>query len=47
MTEPAAPPPPPRDDGLRKILTWTFIALVLSLIAAYFAVEMVVRTFDY
>jgi len=49
MTEQAAPaappPPPPPDNGLRTILTWTFIALVISVIAAVIGVNLVIKLF--
>ena len=48
MTEqaaPQAPPPPPPDNGLRKILTWTFIALVISVVAAVIGVNLVIKLF--
>lgn len=35
-----------RDNGLRKLLTWTIIALVLSILAALFGVSLVIRLFD-
>lgn len=34
------------DNGLRKVLTWTFIALVITLLAAMVAVDLVIRIFD-
>lgn len=34
------------DNGLRKLLTWTFIALVLSILAALFGVQLVIDMFD-
>jgi hypothetical protein len=46
---PDAPPPapsPPPDDGLRRVLTWTFIALVVTLILAAVGVTLVVYLFD-
>ena len=38
--------PPPPDDGLRRMLTWTFIALVLSVVAAMIGVNLVMRYFQ-
>ncbi len=35
-----------RDDGLRRILIWTFAALVITLIMTYGAVKLVVYFFD-
>jgi hypothetical protein len=35
-----------RDSGLRTLLTWTFVALVLSLILTYFGVTLAIRYFD-
>ena len=45
------PPPgerPPRteDDGLRRMLTWTFIALVVSLLMTLVGVTLAIRFFD-
>ena len=38
---------PPKDDpGLRRMLTWTFVALVVSLVMAYIGVALAVRFFD-
>ena len=34
------------DPGLRRMLTWTFVALVVSLVMAYIAVALAVRFFD-
>jgi hypothetical protein len=36
----------PSDPGLRRLLTYTFIALVLSVVLALFAVDLVIRWFD-
>lgn len=45
--EPAQENPPPlKDTGLRQLLTWTVIALVVALLMTYFAVTLVVRWFD-
>jgi hypothetical protein len=38
--------PPSRDDGLRRVLTWTFVALVVSLLMALVGVTLAVRWFD-
>jgi hypothetical protein len=38
--------PPPQDDGLRRVLTWTLVALVVSLLMAIVAVTLVIRWFD-
>lgn len=35
-----------KDNGLRKILTWTFIALVLAILAAVVGVDLAIRMFD-
>jgi hypothetical protein len=45
---PAAPDdrPPAKDDGLRRVLTWTLIALVVSLAMAIVGVTLAVRWFD-
>ncbi len=37
---------PPKDDGLRRVLTWTLIALVVSLVMAAVGVTLAVRWFD-
>ena len=34
------------DNGLRKVLTWTFIALVLAILAAVVGVDLAIRMFD-
>jgi hypothetical protein len=39
-------PPPVADTGLRRILTWTFVALVVSLVMAYIGVSLAIRFFD-
>ena len=33
------------DTGLRRMLTWVFVALVLTVIAAIIAVELTLRWF--
>jgi hypothetical protein len=35
-----------RDTGLRQMLLWTFVALVVSLLMAYVGVKLVVHFFD-
>ena len=35
-----------KDNGLRKILTWTLIALVLAILAAVVGVDLAIRMFD-
>jgi hypothetical protein len=35
-----------RDTGLRKMLTWTFVALVLSLILTAIGVGLAIKYFD-
>lgn len=37
---------PPPDDGLKRLLTYTLIALVLSVLAAFVAVGLVIRFFE-
>jgi hypothetical protein len=37
---------PVKDDGLRRVLTWTLIALVVSLLMAAVGVTLAVRWFD-
>jgi hypothetical protein len=39
-------PPRPKDDGLRRVLTWTFVALVVSLLMAFVGVTLAVHWFD-
>jgi hypothetical protein len=34
------------DPGLRRLLTWTFIALVVSLVMAFIGVTLAIRFFD-
>lgn len=43
---PREPRQPASDPGLRRLLTYTFIALVLSVLLALLAVTLVVRLFD-
>jgi hypothetical protein len=43
--QPPVPPLPP-DDGLRRVLTWTFIALAITLLLAGLGVTLVVYLFD-
>jgi hypothetical protein len=35
-----------KDDGLRRVLIWTFIALVISLLMALVGVTLAIRYFD-
>jgi hypothetical protein len=37
---------PVKDTGLRRMLTWTFVALVVSLVMAYIGVSLAIRFFD-
>jgi hypothetical protein len=37
---------PPPDPGLRRLLTYTFIALAVSLVLAFLAVTLAIRFFD-
>ena len=39
-------PPRVEDTGLRQILTWTFVALIVSLVMAYIGVGLAIRYFD-
>jgi hypothetical protein len=39
-------PPVVRDDGLRRLLTWTFIALAVTLLLAAAGVALAVYWFD-
>jgi hypothetical protein len=43
---PVKPVKPVKDDGLRRVLTWTLIALVVSLAMALVGVTLAVRWFD-
>jgi type VI protein secretion system component VasF len=43
---PAAGGPSSEDDGLRRMLTWTFAALVVTLVMAYIGVSLAIRFFD-
>ena len=43
MRDPASQPEP--DDGLRRVLTWTFVALVLVLLFSAVAIYLVTRWF--
>jgi hypothetical protein len=43
MPDPASQPEP--DDGLRRVLTWTFVALVLVLLFSAVAIYLVTRWF--
>ncbi len=45
LTAPAVPPGE-RDDGLRRLLTWTFVALVLALGAAAAIAQLAIHMFD-
>ena len=38
--------PPASDDGLRRMLTWTFAALIVSLVMAYIGVSLAIWFFD-
>jgi hypothetical protein len=43
----AADPHPNEDDnGLRRMLTWTFVALVVSVLLAVLGVNLVIHFFD-
>lgn len=46
QTERRAEQSPAPDSGLKRLLTYTFIALVLSVLAALLAVNLVIRWFD-
>ena len=37
---------PSQDPGLRKVLTWTFIALVVAVLMAVFGANLAIRMFD-
>jgi preprotein translocase subunit SecY len=39
-------PEAPRDPGLRKMMTWTLIALIVSLIMAAIGVGLAIHYFD-
>jgi hypothetical protein len=36
----------PRDPGLRRLLTWTLIALIVSLVMTAIGVALAIRFFD-
>ena len=38
--------PSPKDNGLRRMLMWTFAALLVSLLMAYIGVTLAIRYFD-
>jgi hypothetical protein len=42
----ASDPEVPLDNGLRRMLTWVFVALVLSVLFAAIAVELTIRWFS-
>jgi hypothetical protein len=44
VRDPASQPEP--DDGLRRLLTWTFVALVVVLLFSGVAVYLVTRWFE-
>jgi hypothetical protein len=46
MAAPEQAPAPPPDDGLKRLLTWTFIALVITLLLAAIGVALAVYFFD-
>jgi len=37
---------PAKDTGLRRMLTWTFVALVVSILMAFAGVSLAIRWFD-
>jgi hypothetical protein len=43
---PNDPPLRARDTGLRKMLIWTFVALVASVLLAVLGVNLVIHFFD-
>ena len=44
--KPLKPAKPLKDDGLRRLLTWTFVALAVTLILAALGVSLAVYWFD-
>jgi hypothetical protein len=40
-----SPPPPETDEGLRRMLKWVFVVLVLTVLFALLAVEFTIRWF--
>jgi hypothetical protein len=40
------PPPVTGDTGLRRVLTWTLVALVVSILMALAGVSLVIHWFD-
>jgi hypothetical protein len=43
--DPAPAAPPPIDPGLRRLLKWTFGALILTILFAILVVEITLRWF--
>jgi hypothetical protein len=37
--------PPPADEGLRRLLKWVFVALILTVLFAVLVVEVTLRWF--
>jgi hypothetical protein len=44
--EPTPPSPPEPDPGLRRLLTWVFVALVVVVVVAFVVVELMLRAAD-
>jgi hypothetical protein len=40
------PPDPSADKGLRRMLTWVFVALILTVLFAFVVVELTVKWFS-
>jgi hypothetical protein len=40
-----SPGPPPPDEGLRRMLKWVFIVLILTVLFAFLVVELTMRWF--
>ena len=43
---PVPPPPPAHDRGLRRMMTWVLIALVVVVGLAFLVVELMLRWFQ-
>ena len=46
MIDGSEPPKVTRDTGLRRVLMWTLVALVVSILMAFVGVSLVIHWFD-
>ena len=46
MIDGPEPPTVTGDTGLRRVLTWTLVALVVSILMAFAGVSLVIHWFD-